>query len=60
VLFRAGGGIQLTELALSEHGTITGLLAFQFAGDGKQSASSLTGPFVAKICRFDPHQAKQE
>jgi hypothetical protein len=52
--FRPGGGVVLKGLTLNRHGSISGLLSFEFAGDAKSPATSLKGRFSAKICRYSP------
>lgn len=51
-LFEPGGGVVLKELSLGKHGSVTGLLNFEFSGDAKHPARSLKGRFSARMCRF--------
>jgi len=51
-LFEPGGGVVLKELSLGKHGSVTGLLNFEFPGDAKHPARSLKGRFSARMCRF--------
>jgi hypothetical protein len=51
-LFQPGGTLKLTELDLSDHGKVAGLIDARFAGDPTHAASSLEGSFVGRICRF--------
>jgi hypothetical protein len=44
--------VKLTELDLSDHGRVAGLIDARFAGDPKHPASALEGSFVGRICRF--------
>ncbi len=52
-LFPPGGGVVLKELNLDKHGSVSGLLNYEFAGNAKQPATSLKGRFTARICQYD-------
>jgi len=49
-LLRPGGGVQLTKVDLDPNGSVEGLLAFEFPGDGKSPATRVQGRFSARIC----------
>jgi hypothetical protein len=51
-MFQPGGAVVLNGLSLDKHGSISGLLNFEFSGDAKHPATSLKGRFSARICRF--------
>jgi len=51
-VFQPGGGAVLKGLSLGKHGSVTGLLNFEFAGDAEQPATLLKGRFSARICRY--------
>jgi hypothetical protein len=51
--FRAGGGVVVKNLTLNRHGSVSGLLNFEFAGDAESPATSVQGRFSAKICRYN-------
>lgn len=46
-----GGGVTLTALDLSAHGSVEGELAFEFPGDAERPAKSVRGRFKARLCR---------
>jgi hypothetical protein len=46
-----GGGVQLTKVDLGPNGSVQGILAFEFPGDGKTAATRIQGRISAKICR---------
>jgi len=46
-----GGGVQLTVVDLGSNGSVQGVLAFDFPGDGKLPATRIQGRFAARICR---------
>lgn len=50
--FRPGGGVVVKNLTLNRHGSVSGLLSFEFAGDAESPATSVQGRFSAKICRY--------
>lgn len=50
--FRPGGGVVVKGLTLDRHGSVSGLLSFEFAGDAESPATSVKGRFSAKICRY--------
>lgn len=51
-IFHPGGGAALKGLSLSKHGSVSGLLNFEFPGNAKHPASSLKGKFSSRICRY--------
>ena len=51
-VFQPGGGVLLKGLSLGKHGSVSGLLNFEFSGDAKKPATSLKGRFSARICRY--------
>lgn len=51
-VFQPGGGVVLKDVSLGKHGSVTGLLNFEFSGDARHPATSLKGRFSAKICLF--------
>ncbi len=54
----AGGTIRLTEVELTPHGHVDGILAFEFPGDEKRQAASARGAFSAKMCRYNASDSK--
>ena len=55
--FQPGGAVVLNGLSLNKHGSVSGLLNFEFAGDAKHPATRLKGRFSAKMCRFDASES---
>jgi hypothetical protein len=53
-LFDPGGGISLTGVALEQHGSIRGTLAFEFPGAADRPATRIEGSFTAPLCRVLP------
>jgi hypothetical protein len=51
-VFQPGGGVLLKGLSLGKHGSVSGLLNFEFSGDAEKPATSLKGRFSARICRY--------
>lgn len=56
-VFQPGGGVLLKGLTLGKHGSVSGLLNFEFSGDAKNPATSLKGRFSARICRYSSADA---
>ncbi len=52
--FRPGGTIELRELGLTEGSALSGLLSFEFAGDGQHPAQAIKGSFSGRLCRAMP------
>jgi hypothetical protein len=50
-LLQPGGGIQLTVVDLEPNGSVQGVLAFDFPGNGKLPATRIQGRFAARVCR---------
>ena len=55
--FQPGGGVVLNGLNLNKHGSVSGLLNFEFSGDAKHPATSLKGRFSARVCRFSANES---
>lgn len=51
-LFEPGGAVRLTKVQLDPHGTISGTLAFEFAGAADRPATRIDGNFEARLCRL--------
>lgn len=51
-LFEPGGAVKLTRAQLDPHGTISGMLAFEFPGEADRPATRIDGSFDARMCRL--------
>jgi hypothetical protein len=50
-LFEPGGSVRLSAVQLEPHGSLSGLLAFEFPGDTEHPLTRVEGGFDAKMCR---------
>jgi hypothetical protein len=50
-LFEPGGSIRLSAVQLDPHGSVSGILAFEFPGDSEHPLTRVDGAFDAKMCR---------
>lgn len=50
-LLEPGGTLKLGTLQTEPHGSVTGLLAFEYPGTAERPATRLEGAFTAKMCR---------
>lgn len=51
-LFEPGGAIRLSAVQIEPHGTVAGVLAFEFPGEAERPATRVEGAFDAKVCRI--------
>jgi hypothetical protein len=49
-VFPPGGSIRLSEVNLERAGKISGILAFEFAGNAEREAARISGNFEARLC----------
>ncbi len=49
-----GGSVRLTELDLSPHGSVSGLISLQGAADESATPMRVAGRFSARLCRYSP------
>ena len=52
-LFAPGGSIHLDAVELTDQGSVSGTMAFEFPGDATRPATNLSGRFSAGICRLN-------
>ncbi|HVJ14992.1 MAG TPA: hypothetical protein VM686_06110, partial [Polyangiaceae bacterium] len=58
--FHPGGGIELRQVGLSEGSAISGLLSFEFPGDGTNPAQAIKGSFAGRVCRALPAAGERD
>lgn len=51
-LFEPGGSIRLTKVQLDAHGSVAGVLSFEFPGESDRPATRVDGNFEARLCRL--------
>jgi hypothetical protein len=57
--FQPGGSLSLKELGTAEGDQVTGLLNFEFPGDGTRRAQGIKGSFNARVCRTNAAPARE-